>query len=72
LDGQIIVFSGFRDKDLEGMITTNGGIIGSAVSKNTTLVIAKDVNETSSKLNKARDYKIPIQNRDFFVKNNFI
>ena len=68
LTGQIIVFSGFRDKELEAWIITNGGEVGNTVSKNTTLVLAKDINESSSKLKKAREYNVPIKNKDTFVK----
>ena len=70
--GQTIVFSGFRDKELELWITCHGGIIGTAVSKTTTTVITNDINETSSKLKKARDYKIQILEKKDFEKKFFI
>ena len=58
--GQTVVFTGVRNKDLEKTIEAAGGKVSSAVSKNTTLVITKDVNENNAKLNKARDLGIKI------------
>ena len=53
---------------MEKAIVDGGGIIGSAVSGKTTLIIAKDPNESSSKLNKARETGIPIMGIDDFAK----
>jgi NAD-dependent DNA ligase len=72
MSGQNIVFSGFRDKDLEARIVSRGGNVSSAVSKNTTVVVTKDPGDSSSKLKKARDYHIPILQREDFEKKNCI
>jgi NAD-dependent DNA ligase len=72
MSGQNIVFSGFRDKDLEARIVSRGGNVGSAVSKNTTVVVTKDPGDSSSKLKKAREYHIPILQREDFEKKNCI
>lgn len=69
MSGQNVVFSGFRDKDLEARIVSRGGNVATSVSKNTTVVVTKDVDESSSKLKKAREYHIPILQRDDFEKN---
>ena len=45
---------------LEKKITDGGGSIGSGVSGKTTIVIAKDANENSAKLNKAREMGIEV------------
>lgn len=66
--GQNIVFSGFRDKDLEARIVSRGGNVVTSVSKNTTAVVTKDTEDSSSKLKKARAYHIPILQRDDFEK----
>jgi len=58
--GQNVVFTGVRNKDLEKIIEGAGGKVSSSVSKNTTLVITKDVNENNAKLNKARELGIKI------------
>ena len=66
LKGQNIVITGFRDKDLEVLIKSEGGKIASGVTGNTTMVIAKDVNSTSSKIKKAKQKKIPIMSVEQF------
>ena len=42
LDNKIIVLTGFRDKNLQNLIESEGGKVGSSVSKNTDYVIVKD------------------------------
>ena len=58
--GQKVVFTGFRDKTLEEDITAAGGEIQSGVSGKTTLVVAKNPNENSGKLKKAREKGIKV------------
>ena len=58
--GQTVVFTGVRNKDLEKIIESAGGKVSTSISKNTTLVITKDVNETNAKLAKARELGIKI------------
>jgi DNA ligase (NAD+) len=70
--GKTIVFSGFRDKDLEELIIEHGGFVGNSVTKTTTLVVTKNPDDSSSKLKKARENKIEIVQKDFFEKNFFI
>lgn len=55
-----IVFTGIRDKELEKLIENNGGKVSSSVSKNVTYIIAKDVNENTSKIIKAKELNIKI------------
>jgi len=55
LEGVTVVFTGIRDKDLEAKITDRSGRIGSSVNKDTTWLVAKDPNGSSSKLKKAAD-----------------
>lgn len=59
--GQYIVITGFRDSSLEAKIKAQGGTIQNTVNSKTTLVLAKDINKSSSKLKKAADLKIPIK-----------
>lgn len=54
------VFSGFRNKEYEDIIETNGGKITTAISKSTDYLVVKDKNETSSKIEKAREFSIEI------------
>ena len=57
---QTVVFTGVRSKDLEKIIEAAGGKVTTSISKNTTLVITKDINENNAKLNKARELHIKI------------
>ena len=63
-----IVFTGFRDKDAEIKLENIGSKITTSVSKNTDYVIASDPNEESSKIKKAKDFKIKILSKDEFYK----
>lgn len=60
LDGEVVVMTGFRDKEIKEFIENSGGRVASAVSGKTTLVIAADVNSTSGKIKKAKEMNIPI------------
>ena len=51
------VFTGVRRKDLEEVITSKGGKVGSGVSKNTSYLVVKTVGSGSSKEKKALDLK---------------
>ena len=66
MTGKIVVFSGFRDKELEERIRSRGGEIGSNITSKTTLLIVKDDKETS-KTKKAKELKIKIVKLDKFV-----
>jgi NAD-dependent DNA ligase len=66
--GMVVVFTGIRNEKIEREITSNGGSIGSCISGKTTLLVAKDPSENSSKLNKARDLGIQIIGYEGFVK----
>jgi NAD-dependent DNA ligase len=58
---QYVVITGFRNADLEKQIKAEGGNVQSSVNSKTTLVIAKDLTKSSSKLKKAADFNIPIE-----------
>lgn len=55
-----VVFSGFRDKELEQKVKDLGGEILSGVSKKTTHLVVKDKNEATTKITKAKDLGVPI------------
>ncbi len=71
LTGQIIVMTGFRDKDLKSEIESKGGEVADTLTSKTTVLLAKDTSEESSKLDKARKLKIPIMTVDEFKKKYF-
>ncbi len=62
-----IVFSGFRDINLENMIIDNGGKVLNTISKNTNILVISDKNDSSSKINKALEMNI-----DIILKQDFI
>jgi len=64
----IIVMTGFRDKELEKLIEELGGTNTGTVTSKTSILLAKDVNESGGKLEKARKFKIPIMTVEEFKK----
>ena len=68
---KVVVFTGFRDKELQSEIEKLGSKVTSSVSKNTNVVVTKDINGSSSKLKKARELNIEIMTPEDF-KNKYI
>ena len=64
-----VVFTGLRDKELETEIEGRGGKIAAAVTKKTTVVVAKDVKDKSSKIKSATELNIPVVDLETFKKN---
>jgi NAD-dependent DNA ligase len=63
-----VVFTGFRDKDMEDFIVSNGGKVSGSVSKNTSHVVVKDTSKDSSKTTKAKELGIPVLSVEEFKK----
>lgn len=59
--GKTFVFSGVRDKTFEEFLISNGGTVSNTVSGKTNLVLVKDLESQSSKVDKAKTLKVPIQ-----------
>ena len=55
LAGQKVCLTGFRDKGIEAFIEKEGGEVQSGASAKTTILVAADLTENSTKLKKARD-----------------
>lgn len=70
LAGQVILFTGFRDSELEAGIKANGGAVASGVSSKFTILVAKDTSKSSGKLDKARAMGIKVMSKGEF--ENFI
>lgn len=66
LSGQTIVFTGFRDKNLQQSIEDVGGIIGNSVSSKTTILVTAEPNSTSTKAQKAKDLGIKVMGLEEF------
>ena len=60
LEGKQFVFTGVRRADLESVIESRGGKIGSGVSKNTTYLVMKAIGSGSSKEKKAIELGVKI------------
>ena len=60
LYNKTIIMTGFRDKILEDKIKNAGAKLGSSVSKNTYLVIVKNLEEDTSKATDAKKIGIPL------------
>jgi len=68
LFGKSVLMTGFRDKELERKIKEVGGKIASSVSKNTFVVLVKDVEEDTGKAMKAKELGIPLMTPENFIK----
>lgn len=60
LETLIVVFTGFRDKNLEQIIKDRGGKVGTSVSRNTTCVVVGSKKTGTSKEKTATQKNIPI------------
>ncbi len=68
LEGQKIVFTGFRDKALQAVVEDEGGTMQSGVSSKTTILVAANPNSSSGKMKKARDAGVRIMGIDEFKR----
>ena len=71
LFNKTIIMTGFRDKNLEDKIKTAGAKLGSSVSKNTYLVIVKNLEEDTTKATDAKKIGIPLITVEDFNKKYF-
>ena len=60
LSGKIYCFSGIRNKKVTQFIIENGGLVENSIKSNITNIIVKDINSTSSKIEKAKSRGINI------------
>ena len=68
---KIFVFSGFRNKEWEKIIESNGGKINTSISTKTDILIISELDNTSSKIIKAKSLNIKILTKDQF-ENQYI
>ena len=66
---KVIVLTGTSDKKIMNYLKEVGAILGSNVSSNTTFVVAKTVNDDTSKLDDARKMNIPIISVQYFISS---
>ena len=63
-----IVFTGFRDKELQNKIEDLGGSVTTSVSSKTNIVVHADNEQNSSKIEKATQLGIKILSKSEFIK----
>jgi DNA ligase (NAD+) len=66
-----VVLTGFRDKDMQEALMKLGANVQAGVTKTTTIVVAANPFETSTKLAKARQLGIKIVSKEEFTKEYF-
>ena len=62
-------FSGFRNKELETKLIENGNDISQTITKNVNILIVKNKNDQSSKIEKAKKLNIEIIDYPNFILN---
>ena len=67
LNGVTVVFSGFRDKGLEEQIRQRGGRVTTSVSRNTTFLVMKDINDRKGKANDAEAKGVRLISKEHFI-----
>ena len=68
LYGKKIVITGFRDKSLQQKLANIGVKLTSSVSKNTFMVLVKDIDDDTDKAEKAKARNIPIMTKEQFIE----
>jgi len=68
MQGVKVVFSGFRDAALETIIKDAGGDVSTSVSRNTHVVVTKSLDNSSSKIVKAKEIGVTVLTLDDFKK----
>jgi NAD-dependent DNA ligase len=72
LFGKTIVMTGFRDTQIQEDIKNVGAKLGSSVSKNTFIVLVKDIDDDTGKAADARKLGVTLMTPEEFVKKYFI
>lgn len=67
LKGSSIVFSGFRDKNLEEEIVSRGGKVSTSVSSRTKILIVSSLSNISGKVVAAREKGVEVIDKEQFV-----
>ena len=71
LYGKKIVLSGFRDKDLINKITSVGGELSSSISSNISALIVKDPDDSTNKIETAKEKGVAIMTPETFIQKYF-
>lgn len=68
MKGMVVVFTGFRDKQLEECVTKNGGKIATSVSSKITHLVCKAIEANNSKQKRAKELGKTIVTREDFAR----
>ena len=60
INGKVVVFTGFRSKEMQAQIEAKGGDVKNSISSKTNFLVTNNPNSTSSKIKKARELGIEI------------
>jgi NAD-dependent DNA ligase len=71
LFGKSIVMTGFRDDEIQQKLKNVGAKLGSSVSKNTFIVLVKNIDEDTGKAAEARKLGIPLMTPEEFKNKYF-
>ena len=71
MSGLTIVFSGFRDVELEKRIVARGGKVTTSVSGNTSMLVMKDITELKGKALEAQQRGIALIGKEDFLQRYF-
>lgn len=58
--GQSVCFTGFRNPEMESLITSEGGTVKNSLTKSTTILVVKDSSIATTKVQKAESYGIRV------------
>jgi NAD-dependent DNA ligase len=72
LFGKTIVMTGFRDAQIQESIKNVGAKLGSSVSKNTFIVLVKDIEEDTGKAGEAKKLGLTLMTPEEFTQKYFI
>ena len=67
LYGKNIVFTGFRNKELEAKLKTIGAMVTTSINKKTHTLLVKSKDEESSKIEEAKKLSVEIMTADEFI-----
>jgi NAD-dependent DNA ligase len=68
LNDQVVVFTGFRDANLQKRIIENGGQVGDSITKKTTILVCKDTSKSTTKIVKAEEVGIKVMDIETFAR----
>lgn len=71
LFGKTVIMTGFRDNVIQDSLKKVGAKLGQSVTKNTFVVLVKDMDDTTLKVLEAKKLGIPIMKPDEFMKKYF-